>query len=569
MRSIFTNVLNQGYCWKEGRLMNPKGKMICNFFPEVLECYKNQDTGAMSYKVLLHIEEDFKCSFIFQEAEMRKVDYEKVSNKCIYGLEVPMSEINRILRYFVQKQINHLPNEKILVSHIGWNELPGQNMIYCAGEKKMGNCNLTGIVVDEDIQSRFVLEDIQTESKKEVFEACRKFFAMQCPIVTVLILTSVMSCLRSLFVKAELVPHFVVYIYGMTGTFKTTLAKYFCRFYGTRNDLGGLFGELESTNSALEEMICQARDVCVVIDDIAPCQKGMNTKDKKERAASLIRKATIGTASSKCQGGKVRKINYDGTLIFTAEELLDTVSTINRTILLCTDQYKIDNEILLTMEEYPDFSVSLQKCVILWAIGRAQEIVSFIAEEYQKGRSDYERSSDCKSMNRVLESFDILHIAWKLLMECGKYYGFKELENADRKVRKAVTQVIVSEQAVIRKMELSQKQDNCSKLLFEVIKSKKIKIAANKEEFYNYGIYDLPREVIGLVHKRNLYLLDQKLLDYIWEEHKIPITKNEFRRELEEEGLLVKDKSHARTKKLFGRNFLVIDYECLRGLYEQ
>ncbi|MBR5317534.1 MAG: DUF927 domain-containing protein [Lachnospiraceae bacterium] len=128
----------------------------------------------------------------------------------------------------------------------------------------------------------------------DVLKVCKKYLELECPTITALILTLVVASLRSLFVEAKVVPHFAVYIYGTTGTFKTTIAKYFAWLYGDNTKLGGLFGELESTNFALEQMIDLAKDVCVVIDDIAPCQKNHNTKEKWKRLQVLYAKQLAG-----------------------------------------------------------------------------------------------------------------------------------------------------------------------------------------------------------------------------------------------------------------------------------
>jgi hypothetical protein len=100
-----------------------------------------------------------------------------------------------------------------------------------------------------------------------------------------------------------------------------------------------------------------------------------------------------------------------------------------------------------------------------------------------------------------------------------------------------------------------------------VINERNVKIAADKRQFWERNLMQLTSEFIGLMHKGNLYLLDKKFLEYVWETRKIQITKNNFRKQLEADGLLVKDKSGARTKKLCGLSFLVIDYEGLQNLY--
>lgn len=60
--------------------------------------------------------------------------------------------------------------------------------------------------------------------------------------------------------------------------------------------------------------------------------------------------------------------------------------------------------------------------------------------------------------------------------------------------------------------------------------------------------------------------MDKKIIEYMKEKYNIQISKQEFRKLLEKEGLMIKDKSQSRRKKLCGKSFIVIDYEGLKDL---
>lgn len=560
------SIADAGFIWEDGWLRE-KGRKICNFCPEVLECYEDSKTGELIYDVQMHIGKGVVKRLCIRASQLEKMDYMGISGKCVCGIKTSVNEIRKIMQYLIKEQANELPNTGVFLEDIGWSEVDGKGMVYCAGSKLIAKGELQNVKVDEQLQNRFRIMDMEQVQAEKIFAVCRKFLSMKCPIVTILILTSVLACLKSMFIKMGAVPHFVIYIYGSTGTYKTTMAKYFCRLYGGKNDMGGLFGELESTNPALEETIGKARDVCVVIDDIAPCQKNKNTKDKKEKAASLIRRASSATPLHKCRGSKTLSINYDGVLVFTAEELLETVSIMNRTILVSTDSYKIDKKILKMMGENPDFSVLFQQCIIRWAAREQESVMREIKESFEKSRSRDDASSKDMSMNRVKESFDILHIAWKILQMCGADYEC-ELSGEDKAVRKAVVNAMDNEWSVIKRMEMQKKCDNLGGLLYQDITTGEIAIAKNKKEFEEKEPLQIFGSVSGLRHKGKLYLMDGKVIDYMNQKYRLALTKYEFRKRLEREGLLVKDESGAKTKKLDGMRFLVLDYEGLKELYE-
>lgn len=554
-----------GFRWCDGRLLNQKDQIICNFFPIVIASYKELNGENKIYEIELQIGVESQSKHTIRDKELNDIDYPRLSTKCVYGINMSLGHIKRILQYIVQVQISTLPTEKILISRIGWNELPGGELVYCTGGTIISNDEHSDIEIDKSVQKRFQVNTLEIKLRK-TFKVCKRFLEMQCPTITVLILVSVVACLRNLFVRAGVIPHFVTYLYGSTGTYKTTLAKYFSYLYGEPMNLGGLFGELESTNAALEEVINLVSDACIVVDDIAPCQKNKNTKEKKEKAASLIRKATSGTSTRKCIGRKVMEITYDGMLVLTAEELLETISTVNRMILLDTDKYKVDSEVLCMMQKNPDFACSLQLCVINWAVQNSEKIMAKIRKCFKKHRGENELSSEDKSFNRVYESFNILRIAWNLLKMCGEYYGVCQLEEKEEDVTESVKRVIYDEKKTIKKMELSQDKTNLINILYEIISENGIDIASNKLDYQTRLVSSENSNNFGLWHKGALYLDDEPFVSYVNNKYQLQLTKNQFRKTLIREGLIIKDKSGKPTKKLNGKHFVVVDYEGLKEL---
>lgn len=521
----------------------------------------------MVYEVCLHIGEKDSEVYMLSDITLKELDYEKITERCIYGVEVSLSMCKRILKRFTLLQIEKIVERKRLISRIGWNKLPEGKWVYCMGNQIIGQDTYPNITIMEDVQKRFLVRESEM-SEEDVFQVCKEFLNLKCSTITTLMLTAVVGCLRSLFVEAGVIPHFVVYLYGTTGTYKTTLAKYFCHLYGDEMSLGGLFLELESTNAAFERTISSTRDTCIVIDDIAPCQKNKNTKDKKERAASLIRKAASGTPARKCIGRQVLETNFDAILVFTAEELLETTSTVNRMVLLDTDKYKIGKKALKLMKNNPEFSVAFQKLVIEWAVANSDEVIQGIKEKFLHYRNKGKMSSEDKSRNRLHESFGILHVAWYLLKKCIKYYQSDEvweLEFLKENVIEAMEEVGENQKKVVRKMELSKESENIIKLFYESMSKKKIVIAKNKKEFWEEDGYS-KNSKIGLMHKGNLYVLEEKAFTHLNDEYNLQITRKAFQNEFLKEGLVIQDNSEHITKKLNGQRFLVIDYDGLKEL---
>jgi uncharacterized protein (DUF927 family) len=82
-------------------------------------------------------------------------------------------------------------------------------------------------------------------------------------------------------------PDFALWLFGSTGTMKTTLAALFTSHFGDFPDKNALPGSWESTGNALEKTLFTLKDTLAVIDDYAP-QADSSAQHKVERAVSQV-----------------------------------------------------------------------------------------------------------------------------------------------------------------------------------------------------------------------------------------------------------------------------------------
>ena len=162
-------------------------------------------------------------------------------------------------------------------------------------------------------------------------------------------------------------------------------------------------------------------------------------------------------------------------------------------------------------------------------------------------------------------------MAWKLLVKWSdsSNAGYESLSEVAEEVANTMNRLMKDEYAIIRRMELQQQPENILLLLLKAIDNKSIRIAESKLEFQLLAFEYEQDACFGLFHKGYLYLRDQKFLDFLQYKYKKKITKNSFRKCLEKEGLLIKDNSKNRRKKLDGESYIVIDYDGLIELFRK
>src|SRR5690606_22329195 len=82
---------------------------------------------------------------------------------------------------------------------------------------------------------------------------------------------------------------FVMFLWGVSGAFKTALAAVFQRFFGQRLGEHNLPGGWNSTSNATEAILSSVRDAVVVVDDYVPEGSDADRSRTESKAASVIR----------------------------------------------------------------------------------------------------------------------------------------------------------------------------------------------------------------------------------------------------------------------------------------
>ena len=173
-----------------------------------------------------------------------------------------------------------------IYTHTGWREIEdgdGRRRVYLSGNGALG---ATGVTVELERElSRYCLplEPVTREAQAEAVRASLRFLE-----VGPLELTAPLWAAAYLAPLAELVyPDFVLWLYGKTGTLKSTLAALTLCHYGDFDDRA-LFSWGDTVNRL--EMDCfLLKDALIVIDDFAPQSDPFKAREMERNAAQIVR----------------------------------------------------------------------------------------------------------------------------------------------------------------------------------------------------------------------------------------------------------------------------------------
>ena len=166
---------------------------------------------------------------------------------------------------------------------------------------------------------------------------------------------------------------FSVFIYGVTGVFKTEVAALFQAWFGsgfTSRQLGASFA---STGMAIEAISFYAKDMLLVVDDFVPGGTRANADRQHQDAEMLFRNAGNRSGRGRLdQSGALREAKIGrATLLGTGEELPQRQSARARLIAVEVEPGDVDGAVLTECQGYASAG-SYARCMssyIAWLAG--------------------------------------------------------------------------------------------------------------------------------------------------------------------------------------------------------
>jgi hypothetical protein len=164
------------------------------------------------------------------------------------------------------------------------------------------------------------------------------------PLLVVIFLSSLTSLLNPM-------PNFSPYLYGGTGTFKTTLAILFLSHFGPFESVENL-SNFEDTGNALGRRAFTLKDKLMVVDDFHPSTQRYLSQQKEAIAQRLIREFSNRTERGRLNPDSTEKPRYipRGMLLITGEDIISVQSSLARIFIIEVAKGDIDIERLSELQ---------------------------------------------------------------------------------------------------------------------------------------------------------------------------------------------------------------------------
>lgn len=543
--------VKQCYQWKNGFLYSGKSR-LSNYYTRILTELKNPLSKNSYCKIQYVVGDDERVyERIIEKSSLGKANKELSIQ---YGLcEFKSTAKNEIFN-IEKMQLQDLKEQGWYIDSIGWHKI-NENWLYCAGNILFKPETEEEIFVSSELENTFQIQHSDSLDINITLQAINQLIRFDSIPLNLCLLYSISGLLRTLFCSKDTPPRFLLNIFGSTGKYKTTLAKYFFDIYRRGDGTSFACADLTSSDAALWNKIHQFKDCVFILDDLSPGINSQETARKEKSANNFIRVGANNEERHIMIGNKLQGAVARCSLAITAEYIFNKESIINRTVLVNMDRYPLDNRILKFLSKNPLLIRDFTIVFLEWCSVNGEKICTLIQNEWNEYRDNTEETNKNEHTYnpRLNDSIEILTICSKIL------YHFLKGKKVDAK---GILSIFRSDLSVVKEEEsltleylnsLKDKNDIAEKIV-ELINSKAIEL--------NSSIY-LPS---AFIQKNHLYITPEYLLEKLSEVIlNEKLTKNKISAYLKKRNILEKDDSKDSTVKKRGVRYYRINIEELEG----
>jgi hypothetical protein len=203
---------------------------------------------------------------------------------------------------------------------------------------------------------------------------------------------------------ARIEPGFVTYMWGTSGSFKSTvIALLLCHF----GDFGpkSLPASFRDTPKSIEEMAFQTKDTLLVVDDLYPA------KDPRERAKleGVLEYLTRNQGDRQGRGRLTSNISLmsghppRGLALCSGETMPLSGSSLARNLVLHLLKEDINQERLTQGQAQKDLLSLAMRGYLEWLAPQIDELPSHFAEDFERLREEARRTAKTRTRHRRLD----------------------------------------------------------------------------------------------------------------------------------------------------------------------
>lgn len=394
-----------------------------------------------------------------------------------------------------------------IYSHTGWT-VQDNKYIYLHSKGGIGSDNINTDIPLELSGYSFPKE---VRDKKEAIDLSLETLNLAKHDITIPLLSmTYLAPLVGLIAEGNRTPNFVLWVYGLTGSRKTSASLAFLNHFGnfSSNIPPASF---KDTANAIELKAHTLKDSLLLIDDYHPNIDGSDARKLASTAERILRMYGDRVGRSRMRADTTLNKTYKprGMAIVTGEDLPKGASSTARYIGVEIKRADINLDILSKLQKEHKKLAEAMAIYIDWISKNVELVQSFIDEKFDELKIKYKEET---THGRINDAVIWLSISFELLLTFLYEYMFicdDEIEELRLSNEQVIKNILKNQEALYRNQEVElmfidalEEMINLGKLCLLPVKKQK----DNNQIISNYA-----GKFIGYYDKEFLYLYDSTM----------------------------------------------------------
>lgn len=324
-------------------------------------------------------------------------------------------------------------------------------------------------------------------------------------VAAVLSLYSFLGVSYKLFDEAGFAPHFLLFMTGKTGSFKTTIAKLlFTQLADERYREFPRRIDADTVTSFERALVVSGVDTVTLIDDYSPAKSKQRALDMANKLESIVRMVGDGSTKSRsnvalddCRGEGVR-----GMVTLTGELQGKGLSSNLRCLYCEIEKEKVNLEAVSWFQKNKDYYCTLIQHFVYFLGDNWKRITLYIQQNFDTYRRDAENLLDARRL------IDVVVTLWLMADILAEFFiGYCRL--SDSIIRFEIDTIKRLLIGVVKRSEILSVEEDPAvifmKTVVSMLESGKILIASERLTTTTFACYD------GFCDDNYLYLIPDNI----------------------------------------------------------
>lgn len=336
-------------------MLDESGTKLCNFVPHVDGIVEKEAVCEGKSEVYVNVRLEFYDGYsriiTIPVEKINQTQWWKEETHCCLNPEISESKVRRYLTNAVRSDLNNAPKKRLYqLNRTGMFMINGE-AIFCTGKETIRSP--ASKLSEPEIELLKMKQHLEIDPKLSEAEAVAEMFgfiSLSPNAGRVILMHKLIYLMRQAYVDAGAIPQICVYLYGKTGTNKTTFSSFLLQMYDRSKGIISPL-RLNASRPAVVEMLTETYDDTIVLDDLFPAESASMRRQQEETLIEITRCIADGIIPAKMRGGKILKDTLKCGVVFTGEYLIGGGSDAAR--LLSVEMEKPDSQKLKYFQDRP------------------------------------------------------------------------------------------------------------------------------------------------------------------------------------------------------------------------